>query len=103
VSRESVLTGNAVDWLNAQPLTYAWRNNTGVARFGDRFVAYGQVGSADIIACIRGRFVAIETKAKRGKQSVDQARWQKKIEAAGGTYWLVRSLDELRGLWSHAP
>lgn len=55
----------------------------------------GMKGSADVSATIRGKSVKIEIKMK-DKQSEDQRKYQERIEAAGGLYWLVRSFDEFR-------
>jgi len=77
------------------PGCYAWRNNTGTAVIRGRFVKFGDLGSADIIACVCGRFIAIECKVGRGKQSEPQQRWQAKIETAGGYYFVVRSVADV--------
>ncbi len=54
------------------------RNNTG--RRGG--VSYGQVGSSDIIACLKGgKFLAVECKAKGGKLSDEQERFLADVEA----------------------
>lgn len=53
----------------------------------------GIKGTADISAVIRGRAVKIEVKIK-DRQSEDQKRYQERIEAAGGTYLIVRSFTE---------
>ena len=48
---------------------------------GDRF---SKVGTPDIIACIKGRFVAIEVKAENGKPSELQRYHIQLINNAGG-------------------
>jgi len=57
---------------------------------------YGRRGAPDLTVCARGRFVAIETKAPDGVQSPIQKATQQLIEAAGGTYLLVRSVKTVR-------
>lgn len=85
--------------LNTRGIAH-WRINTGATKTADRFIRYGSVGFSDIVACIRGRFVAIECKAPKGRQSESQAAFQAEVERAGGSYWLVKSSDELeRMLW----
>ena len=44
----------------------------------------------------KGILVAIEVKSAKGKQSPDQKKFQIGLEASGGVYLLVRSLDEVR-------
>lgn len=46
---------------------YAWRNNTGVTKIGDRIISFGHKGSSDIFCFHNGRFVAIEVKSAGGK------------------------------------
>ncbi len=77
-----------------------WRINTGAARLGGRVVNYGYVGMADIIGVLRGgRFMAIEVKAEKGKQSAEQKVWQETVTNTGGIYILARSVDDvIRGL-----
>lgn len=52
-------------------------------------------GVPDIVAVIKGKYVGIELKDEKGKQSEDQKTFQKNLEQAGGEYWLIRDLDEL--------
>jgi hypothetical protein len=53
----------------------------------------GVKGTADISAVIQGRAVKIEIKI-RDRQSEAQKEYQRRIEAAGGTYLIVRSFAE---------
>ena len=53
----------------------------------------GMKGTADISATINGRSVKIEIKMK-DKQSEVQREYQRRIEAAGGIYLIVRSFAE---------
>ena len=54
----------------------------------------GTKGSADISATIRGRSVKIEIKFGRDIQSEAQKKYQEQIEAAGGTYIIVKDFDQ---------
>ena len=51
------------------------------------------VGTSDLIACIDGRYVAIEVKriydTGRDRQSEHQKKFQKRVEGAGGLYMIV--------------
>lgn len=42
-----------------------------------------------------GVYYAIELKATKGRQSDNQKSFQRKVEAAGGVYLLVRGIDDL--------
>ena len=58
-------------------------------------IKYGLgVGSADVIVCHGGRFVALEFKAPGGAQSDEQRTWQSWVERAGGVYAVVRTMGE---------
>ena len=48
---------------------------------GDRF---SRIGTPDIIACINGKFVAVEVKGEKGKPSDLQLYHIDQIEKAGG-------------------
>ena len=51
-------------------------------------------GSADISATVAGRSVKIEVKIGADRQSEKQKEYQRKVEAAGGIYIIVRTFDE---------
>lgn len=55
------------------------------------------VGSADVIVCYFGRFIALEFKSETGFLSIEQRTWAGWIERAGGVYALVRTVDEAVG------
>lgn len=52
-------------------------------------------GSADIHAVIAGRFVAIEIKYGKDKQSEAQKKYQEKVEQSGARYLIVKNFDHL--------
>jgi hypothetical protein len=58
---------------------------------------YGRSGVPDIIACVRGRFLAIECKAGNGKLTPLQSRELATIEEAGGISYVINetSLESL--------
>lgn len=51
-------------------------------------------GIADIIACINGKYIAIEVKIGKDKQSKYQIDFEAKIKSSGGKYWKVSSMNE---------
>lgn len=55
-------------------------------------------GVADWLAFPPGRSVAIELKDNEGDQDADQVQFQRKWEAAGNTYLIVRTLEEFQGM-----
>lgn len=55
-------------------------------------------GLPDVICCINGMFVSFELKSATGTQSKIQIAEESKIIKAGGKYFLVRSLDEVKNI-----
>lgn len=55
-----------------------------------RLIRVGKVGASDLIACVRGRFVAAEVKVGKDRQRPEQQKFQAAIERAGGLYVLCR-------------
>jgi hypothetical protein len=52
-------------------------------------------GYPDITLIVKGRFVGVEVKSRRGRQGAEQKKQQALIEAAGGLYVIARSLDDV--------
>lgn len=50
---------------------------------------YGRSGIPDIIACIHGKFLAIECKAHGGRLTALQRRELDRIESAGGVCYVI--------------
>lgn len=61
---------------------------------------YTRAGVPDILACYKGRFIAIEVKAEKGKPSDQQLAEIARIKAAGGVAIISRpsGFDALRAL-----
>jgi hypothetical protein len=52
-------------------------------------------GTSDILACYRGRFLAIECKTHKDSLSKPQQDFFAKVAAAGGQAWMIRDVLEL--------
>ena len=52
-------------------------------------------GIPDIVGIYRGKFIAIEVKAAKGKVSDNQVRKISEINAAGGHAFVARSVDDV--------
>lgn len=83
-------------YLTSLPDTYAQRQNTGAAHDGKRMVRYGVPGQADILCCMKGRFIEVEVKTKTGRQSEAQKQRDRNITKAGGIYILARSVEDVK-------
>lgn len=82
--------------LGCMPDVTLWRNNVGHAVMtGNRRVTFGVggPGGSDLIGMFRGRFLAIEIKTPRGRQSPEQRQFQQLVESKGGVYLMPRSVQ----------
>ena len=84
---EKELAAKILRYLKTVPRCFAWKEHGGM---------YGTAGIPDIIACIDGRFYAFEVKTSEGKTTKLQDATLRKILAAGGRAFVVRSVDEVR-------
>ena len=59
---------------------------------------YGNAGVPDFLACVNGRFLAVEAKAGKGKNTALQDAHLEKIKTAGGVSMVVNelNLDQLK-------
>ncbi len=53
-------------------------------------------GDPDMIACIEGKYVALEGKTATGKQSPRQKEVERLIHQSGGRYAVVRSVEDVQ-------
>ncbi len=78
-----------------------WRINSGAFRDANRRLVrtVSVNGMPDLIGVgPRGVFIGIEAKRPGGRQSEDQRRFQRALEAVGGIYILARCADEAEAL-----
>jgi hypothetical protein len=59
---------------------------------------YALHGTPDIIVIHNGKFIGLECKSDKGKQSESQIKFQKGCIDAGGTYAVVRSIDDVQAI-----
>ena len=74
----------------------AWRNNTGAFKDpSGRLVRYGLPGSPDIIGIIKGgRFLGIEVKTAKGRQTEIQRSFAAMASGLGAVVFVARSVEE---------
>lgn len=72
-----------------------WKQNTGAMKIGERYIAFGLKGSADLsgILC-DGIRLEVEVKSGNARQNEAQENFEKMIRTFGGIYMVVRSSDE---------
>lgn len=67
------------------------RNNIWFVKFFAN--GFTKSGIPDLLACIKGKFVAIEVKAEKGKPSELQLYNKKQIENSGGVAYILYPKD----------
>lgn len=94
--RESQLQDEIRLALGRIPGLALFRNNIGLADVHGRKIRFGVggPGGADLIGLYNGRFVAVEIKTPRGKQTEEQQTFQRLVESKGGAYVVLRSVDD---------
>jgi hypothetical protein len=90
---ESQFAGEVLLKLNAIPGVYAWKVHMG---------AYGISGVADILCCLKGRFVAIELKRPGKYEDVNegltenQKAFGSRVRRSEGQYIVADSWETIR-------
>ncbi len=80
-----------------------FKNQVGKARaLNDpkRILAYGLVGSSDILGLYQGRFISIECKVGRDKLRPAQQHWRDTVLRHGGLWCEARSVADALALIS---
>lgn len=83
------------DYLTLKKI-YWIRVNSGAIRTERSFIKLARAGTPDIVVCHKGRFVGIECKAGKNKQTTDQVHEMREIILSGGDYYVMRSIDDLQ-------
>ena len=77
---------------------FFWRQNTTPIYDKDRFRAmpkYSKNGLPDIFLIKDGKFIGLEVKQPKGKQSENQVIFEQDCKKVGGQYYVVTSLDDV--------
>jgi len=82
--------------LSAAPDVLVWRQNVGMGTMTNadgstHKMQFGVPGMADIGGICCGIALQLEVKSEKGKQTKQQAKWQKAVATVGGIYSVVRS------------
>jgi hypothetical protein len=97
VAVESIVQGEILKRYANHPRCCLWRQSTGAARIGGRFVRFGLKGQSDLQGMLlpSGQALFVECKSDIGKQSPEQIAFQRLVEKYGGKYVLARTLDDV--------
>jgi hypothetical protein len=81
---------------NTFPKVRCWRNSNMTGRMPSGYYAHAGLpkGSADIICCVKGKFLALEVKMPGKQPSEEQEKWGAEVTEAGGVYEIVHCINE---------
>ena len=87
--RESDIVGSIRRYLKTLPQCFFWKEHGG---------KYGTAGIPDIICCLKGHFFGFEVKTQKGRTTKLQDVMIRKINDAGGTAAVVRSVADVKSV-----
>jgi len=102
--KESEIQNTICEYLairERQKMLVFWRQNT-IGTYDAKNKSFrtpsrfSKSGIPDIIVIKAGKFIGLEVKSAIGKQSDNQKIIQLLLEANGGFYYVVRSLDDVK-------
>lgn len=96
---ESNILRSVCDYL-ALKKYFFWRSNTTPVydanqKFFRRMPVYAMKGVPDIIVIYKGSFIGIEVKRPGTYQSPEQKEFEMQCNRNGGSYFVVRSVDDI--------
>lgn len=98
---EAELQKSIVEYLNKnypQVLVFSVPNEATYRR-RNYFHKLGMLsGVSDLILVFLNGVIFIECKTPRGRQSIEQNNFQKRVEALGFKYFIVKDLEELKDI-----
>jgi len=98
--RESVLQKGIMEYLGWREdalRLYWFRAGSGAMKLeSGRYFKTGRPGVPDIVVIMKGRFIGLEVKTPKGRQSEAQEKAQNQIQRAGGEYYIVRSISDVK-------
>ena len=82
---------------------YFFRSGAGAMKLDSGYYfKTGKKGVQDITVICGSKYIALEVKTDKGVQSIAQLNTQRKIEKAGGFYYIVRSQEEVEKIINQA-
>lgn len=98
--KETDIQSAICEYLALRRVFFYRQNNVPVFHEGRfrRLPKHTPRGVPDILAVKDGRAIFIEVKAEKGRQSEHQKEFERDAIAAGATYALVRSIEDVQSL-----
>ena len=103
MGKESRLQKAVLDyltWFSKSNKIYFFRSGSGhIQTQSGHYFKTGRPGVQDITCCYNSTFIALEIKTATGRQSALQVEAEKEIQAAGGEYHIIRSLENIKRIF----
>lgn len=100
VGSEIAIQNSICDYLSLKHYFF-WRQNTAPLFRDGRFFSmpkYSLTGIPDIILIKDGKFIGLEVKKPKGKQSDNQKIFEERCKKAGGEYYIVTDLKDVEAV-----
>ena len=102
---EAQIQRQIMDYLNANPKVFAWRQNTGGVPLHDGSGGFRPApfkGVSDIIGVMKpaGQVLAIEVKSQSGKLNAEQSHFLDSVRRAGGVAIVATSVDDVERVFN---
>ncbi len=98
--KETEIQSAICDYL-ALKKHFFWRQNSSGSFQNGKFVKlpkYSMSGLPDIIVIKDGFFIGLEVKKQNTKQNKNQKEFEKGLKNAGGEYYVVRNIDDVKNI-----
>lgn len=95
---EKDLQRSILDYINALGGVAVKFNNFGFRKLDGGWIPPRELGISDILACYKGRFIAIEVKSTGKKASNTQMEFLIRVDRAGGIGLCTDNIDEVISL-----
>jgi hypothetical protein len=100
MTSEKQLMRGCLDYLayykKTYPIFYFRANSGSVITQGGRVFKGASAGTPDIILLVDSIFCGLECKTEKGRQSQVQKEVEQAITDAGGKYFLIRSMEDIK-------
>lgn len=106
--KEQAIVTAILQLLRYRDIPHTHVRNSGRIARGARGIFFAKdplavKGVADIIACWKGRAIAIEVKSSTGKVRPEQVEWLRDWEKNGGLAMVARSVGAVEAWLDHMP
>lgn len=97
---ESQIQSAIIDYLRMVGAVVTRANSGSIVQQKSNGTSYriklADAGTADILSCYQGRYIAIEVKDHKGETTLEQEVFLQSVRDAGGIAFVARSIDDVK-------